>query len=68
LDARSKWITREGRASFSWSKNSNSTFEALREKRLKFTPPGTIVAPIGELWPVFSAGSPAADLAGAKGT
>ena len=44
-------ITRSGRMSSSRSKNSNSTPVALREYRLKLTPPSTTVAPRGALWP-----------------
>src|SRR4029077_9413137 len=47
-------ITREGRAAPSRSKNSRVTPAALREKRLKFTPPGRTVAPSGELRPRLS--------------
>ena len=45
-------MTRDGRASLSWSKKSNSTPVAVREKRLKFTPPSAIVAPSGKLRPI----------------
>src|SRR6266850_6810133 len=47
-------MTRAALASSSRSKNSNSTPEAFREKTLKLTPPGTTVAPRGELRPVIS--------------
>jgi hypothetical protein len=38
---------------FSFSKKSNLTPFALREKRLKFAPSSTIVAPQGKLRPIF---------------
>src|SRR5689334_3965211 len=44
----------EGRASSTRSKKSNSTIEAEREKTLKLAPPGTSVAPSGELLPTRS--------------
>ena len=40
-----------GRASSSRSKSSSSTLAALRENRLKLTPPSTTVAPSGRLLP-----------------
>src|SRR5215472_3985366 len=51
-------MTRAGSASSSRSNKSNSTSEALREKRLKLMPPGTVVAPRGELCPVSSVFTP----------
>lgn len=45
-------MTRDGRASLSLSKKSNSTPVAVREKRLKFTPASAIVAPSGKLRPI----------------
>src|SRR6516225_864665 len=60
-------MTRAGSASSSRSKSSNSTPEAFREKTLKFTPPGTIVAPKGALCPVSSIGISASDFTGAGG-
>jgi hypothetical protein len=39
----------DGTASVSLSKKSSSTLVAVRENRLKFTPPGAMVAPSGEL-------------------
>src|SRR5947207_10186489 len=47
-------MTRDGLASSSRSKNTSSTPEAVRENRLKLTPPSTTVAPRGELRPLFS--------------
>src|SRR5580692_7992669 len=44
-------MTRDGRLSSSLSKSSRSTAEALREYTLKLTPPGTTLAPSGELRP-----------------
>ena len=46
-----------GVASSSRSKNSSSTPVAVRENRLKLTPPSTTVAPRGELRPIVSAWS-----------
>src|SRR5262245_30722512 len=48
-------MTRDGRASLSSSKKSNSTPVAPREKRLKLAPPSVIVAPRGELEPILAA-------------
>src|SRR5215472_15027263 len=49
-------MIREGLASSSRSKNSKSTRAALREYRLKFTPPSRSAAPNGELRPKSSRG------------
>src|SRR5205814_2153983 len=46
--------TREGVASSSRPKNWSSTPVAVREKRLKLTPPSATVAPSGELRPTGS--------------
>src|SRR5260370_39442891 len=45
-------MTRDGRLSSSRLKSSRSIAEALREKTLKLTPPGTTLAPSGTLRPV----------------
>src|SRR5215510_688790 len=47
-------MTRQGRGSSSRSKSINSTPEAFREKTLKLTPPGRMVAPRGKLFAVLS--------------
>src|ERR1043165_1137779 len=47
--------TRAGFASSSRSNNNSSTLEAVRENRLKLTPPSTTVAPRGELRPIVLA-------------
>src|SRR5262249_41506731 len=55
--------TRDGLPSSSRSKSSSSTPDAVRENRLKLTPPSTTVAPSGELRPAAPVpGVPAATL------
>jgi hypothetical protein len=44
-------MIRDGLASSSLSKKSNSMWDALLEKTLKFTPVGYTTAPSGELMP-----------------
>src|SRR5215472_6954824 len=60
-------MTQAGPVSSSMSKSNNSIPEALREKMLKFTPPGTIVAPSGELRPAHSTGLTVAGITGCGG-
>src|SRR5262245_32053330 len=47
-------MTRRGVASSARSKSSSSTLVALRENRLKLTPPSTTVAPRGERRPTIT--------------